>query len=55
MLINHSSALGRKWWNDVGRNFVDPGFAEEIDDLLATAEIDNTYQKMSNWAGHGAC
>jgi hypothetical protein len=50
ILINHSSPLGRRWWDRVGRRFVDPKFAEEVDELLKTAEVDNTYQEMLNWA-----
>ena len=50
VLINHSSELGQKWWNEIGRGFVDPSFAEQIDTLLSSAEHDPTYKKMSSWA-----
>ena len=50
ILLNHSSDLGYRWWNEVGRNFVDPSFANQIDDLLASAEPDDTYYRMSTWA-----
>lgn len=53
ILINHSSKLGRQWWDRIGRRFVDPGFAEQIDDLLRSAETDSTYEAMSKWAGSG--
>jgi len=48
--INHSSDLGRKWWDEIGRNFVDPQFAELVDDVLEGAEPDETYSRMSKWA-----
>jgi len=48
--INHSTELGRKWWNQIGRRFVDPQFAELVDDVLADAEPDETYALMSRWA-----
>ena len=50
ILVNHSSKLGRKWWDQVGRNFVDPEFGKQIDELLNSASPDTTYEKMSNWA-----
>ena len=50
ILINHSSELGKKWWNEIGRGIVDPTFAKLIDELLVDAKPDNTYQRMANWA-----
>jgi hypothetical protein len=50
ILINHSSELGRKWWDQVGRGVVDPEFAREIDLLLNSANPDSTYLRMSTWA-----
>jgi hypothetical protein len=50
ILINHSSELGRKWWDQIGRSIVDPGFAEQVDDLLLNSEPDKTYLQMSKWA-----
>jgi hypothetical protein len=50
ILINHSSELGKMWWDKVGRRIVDPVFAKEVDDLLVGAEPDTTYQSMSTWA-----
>ena len=50
ILINHSSKLGRKWWDQIGRSFVDPKFAEQVDDLLRSAKADDTYVLMSTWA-----
>lgn len=50
ILINHSSELGRMWWDNVGRGIVDPKFAELIDDLLENAEPDYTYKQMATWA-----
>lgn len=49
VLINHSSTLGKKWWDEIGHGIVAPMFAELIDDLLAGAEPDVTYKKMTTW------
>ena len=48
--INHSSELGRKWWDDVGRRIVDPEFAKLVDELLTDAMPDDTYRRMTTWA-----
>ena len=48
--INHSTELGRKWWDEIGRGFVDPQFAALVDDVLAGANPDETYALMSRWA-----
>lgn len=50
ILINHSSGLGRKWWNEIGRRIVDPDFAKLVDGLLVDAEPDDTYRRMATWA-----
>jgi hypothetical protein len=50
IVINHSTKLGRAWWDKVGRAVVDPGFARMVDELLATAEPDETYKQMATWA-----
>ena len=50
ILINHSSELGKKWWDKIGRSIVHPKFARLIDDLLENAEPDNTYKQMATWA-----
>lgn len=50
VLINHSTGLGKKWWEEVGRGIVDPEFAKQVDELLKNAVVDTTYVKMSNWA-----
>ena len=50
ILINHSSTLGRNWWDKVGRRIVDPEFAKQVDELLLSDEVDNTYELMMNWA-----
>lgn len=50
ILINHSSGLGRKWWNEIGRRIVDPDFAKLVDELLVDAEPDDTYRRMATWA-----
>ena len=50
ILINHSSDLGRKWWQKVGKGIVDPEFAKEVDVLISAAEPDQTYLNMTTWA-----
>ena len=50
VLINHASGMGRKWWNKIGRNIVDPKLTEQIDELLQSEDIDISYEKMSKWA-----
>lgn len=50
VLINHSSKLGKKWWDNVGRGIVDPQFAELVDDMLENAPPDDTYKQMATWA-----
>jgi hypothetical protein len=47
---NHSTDLGRKWWDAVGRGIVDPDFAELLDELLLDAGPDDTYKRMATWA-----
>ena len=48
--INHSTTLGRKWWETVGRGIVDPEFAQLVDELLADAVPNDTYKRMATWA-----
>ena len=50
VLINHSTGLGKAWWDEIGRGIVDPGFAKLIDELLANAQPDDTYKRMATWA-----
>lgn len=50
ILINHSTGLGRAWWDEIGRGIVDPDFAELVDQLLVDAEPDDTYKRMATWA-----
>lgn len=54
ILINHSSDLGRKWWDAVGRGIVDRKFASEVDELLKGKEPDTTYVRMSTWADNNS-
>jgi hypothetical protein len=48
--INHSTELGRIWWDYLGRGLVDPKFAALVDSVLAVSEEDSTYARMSSWA-----
>lgn len=52
ILINHSTGLGRKWWDEIGRGIVDPEFAKLVDELLAEAQPDETYKRMATWANN---
>lgn len=49
ILINHSSEIGRKWWDKVGHGIVDPGFAKLVDELLVNSKPDDTYKRMTKW------
>ncbi len=50
ILINHSTGRGRVWWNEIGREIVDPAFAKLVDELLVDAQPDDTYKRMATWA-----
>lgn len=50
IVFNHSTELGKKWWDEIGRGIVDPEFAVIVDALLADAEPANLYKRMSTWA-----
>ena len=50
ILINHSTGRGRVWWDEIGREIVDPAFAKLVDKLLVDAEPDDTYKRMATWA-----
>ena len=50
ILINHSKGRGRLWWKKIGREIVDPEFAKLVDELLAKAQPDETYERMATWA-----
>ena len=50
IVFNHSTELGKKWWDEIGRDLVDPEFAVIVDALLADAEPSNLYKRMSTWA-----
>ena len=52
ILINHSTGLGRTWWDEIGRGIIDPEFAELVDKLLVNAPPDDTYKRMANWANN---
>lgn len=50
IVINHSTGLGRAWWDKIGRGIVDPDFARLVDGLLVDAQPDDTYKRMATWA-----
>jgi hypothetical protein len=50
VLINHSTGIGKTWWDEIGRAVVDPEFSKLIDELLENAQPDNTYKRMATWA-----
>lgn len=47
--INHSAGIGKSWWNEVGREIVDPDFAIMVDELLIDAEPNDLYRRMATW------
>ena len=47
--INHSTGVGRSWWDEIGRHIVDPEFADQVDDLLADVEPNDLYRRMAAW------
>ena len=50
VLVNHSTGLGRAWWDEIGRGLVDPEFAQQVDEMLADAKPNDTYKRMAEWA-----
>ncbi len=50
VLVNHSTGLGRAWWDHIGRGIVDPKFAALVDEMLVDAEPNETYKQMATWA-----
>ena len=50
IVVNHSSDLGRSWWDEIGRGIVDPEFAKLVDELLVNTPPDDTYERMATWA-----
>jgi len=50
ILINHSTVRGRVWWDEIGREIVDPELAKLVDELLVDAKPDDTYKRMATWA-----
>ena len=52
ILINHSTGLGRTWWDEIGRGIVDLEFTELVDKLLVNAQPDDTYKRMATWANN---
>jgi hypothetical protein len=50
ILVNHSAGIGRSWWDEIGREVIDPEFAKLVDDLLVDAQADDTYKRMATWA-----
>jgi hypothetical protein len=50
ILINHSTGRGRVWWDEIGREIVDPELAKLVDELLVDAKPDDTYKRMATWA-----
>lgn len=50
VLVNHSTGLGRAWWDEIGRGLVDPEFARQVDEMLVDAKPNDTYKRMAEWA-----
>ena len=49
LLFNLSTLRGRKWWNKVGRDIPDAGFATMVDDLLEKAPVNNKMSLLGSW------
>jgi len=49
ILMNHATRKGRRWWNEIGREIFDPGFAAGVDELLQGAKADNRTDRLSSW------
>ena len=54
IVVNHSSDLGRTWWDEVGRGIFDPEFVKMVDELLVDAPPDDTYERMATWGNSQA-
>jgi hypothetical protein len=52
IVVNHSSDLGRTWWDEVGRGIFDPEFVKMVDELLVDAPPDDTYERMATWGNN---
>ena len=46
---NHSTVRGRKWWDQVGRNFWNQEFVDMVDALLQERESVDMYNLFSTW------
>lgn len=49
ILMNHATERGRIWWDKVGRDIVNPAFAEMIDKMLADNPDNGTWESLGNW------
>lgn len=50
IILNHSSGIGKTWWEEIGREIIDPTFAKLIDELLLNAQPSDFYDRMATWA-----
>lgn len=49
ILMNHSSIRGRAWWEKVGREIVNPKFAELVDQMLPEKPNNEQWKSLGNW------
>lgn len=47
--INHTTPMGRMWWEKVGRLTVDAEFVKMVDDMLADAPPNEVVNLIGNW------
>lgn len=49
ILMNHATERGRIWWEKVGREVVNPKFAEMVDQMLANQPTNELWDALGNW------
>lgn len=47
--IHVGTPRGRKWWKRVGHRAFDPGFVEQVDQLLAESDANTYLHDMRTW------
>ncbi|MFT5571296.1 MAG: hypothetical protein ACI9FR_000210 [Cryomorphaceae bacterium] len=47
--MNHATERGRIWWSKVGRDIVNPTFAEMVDQMLADNPDNGAWESLGNW------
>ena len=47
--IHLSTPRGRKWWKRLGHRAFDPGFVEQVEEVLAESDTNSYLQDMRTW------